>query len=54
MLLLLLWDLGAPIIKDAPVLKKKNNYMTNEKNNTLTKTTKEHEGFGAPHYSGCV
>ena len=54
MLLQLLLDLGVPVITDAPVLKKKNKYMTNVENNTLTKTTKEQQGFGAPHYSGCI
>ena len=54
MLLLLLLGLGAPVIIDAPVLKKKNKYVTSAENNTLTKTTKEQQGFGAPHYSGCV
>ena len=54
MLLLLLLDLGPPVITDVSVLKKKNNHMTNAKNNTLTKTTKEQHGFGAALYSGCV
>ena len=54
MLLLLLLGLGAPVITDPLVLKKKNKYMKNAENNTLTKTTKEQQGFGAPHYSGYV
>ena len=49
MLLLLLLDLGAPIITNASVLKNKNKYMTNGENNTLTKTTKEQQGFRAPN-----
>ena len=51
MLLLLLLDLEAPTITDAPILEKE---KENAENNTLTKTTKEQQGFGAPHYSGCV
>ena len=54
MLLLLLLGLREPIITDAPVLKRKTSIWQMDKITDLQKTKKEQQGFGAPHYSGCI